>query len=142
MEKSVTIAAPPSKIFSVLADVNQAQAWMPAIQKIDRLSTGAFGVGTEWHEVRDIDGRKMESRIRVTQFDVPSSFRMEVLAKGISGHLAFTLTPKGDATEVLYQGEMKGHGIMSLFNGRINRMMNEGAGPLLDGLKRHVESRP
>jgi uncharacterized protein YndB with AHSA1/START domain len=142
VEKSVTIAAPPTKVFSVLSDVNQARQWMPEIQKIDNVSTGAFGVGSQWHEVRDVDGRMMDSTIRVTQFDAPTTLRMEVIAKGITGHLAFTLTPKGDATDVRYQGDMKGRGIMSLFNGRINRMMNEGAGPLLDGLKRHVEARP
>ncbi|HEY6238728.1 MAG TPA: SRPBCC family protein, partial [Thermoplasmata archaeon] len=121
---------------------NQARQWMPEIQKVDRVSTGTMGVGTEWHEVRDVDGRMMASKIRVTQFDAPTAFQMEVISKGITGSIGFTLTPQGDATVVRYQGEMKGHGLMSLFNGRINRMMNEGAGPLLDGLKRHVEARP
>jgi uncharacterized protein YndB with AHSA1/START domain len=142
VEQSVTIAAPPQKVFSTLSDVGQARQWMPAIQKIDNVSSGAFGVGTQWHETRDVDGRMMDSTIRVTQFEPPTTLRMEVISKGITGHLAFTLTPKGDTTDVRYQGEMKGHGIMSLFNGRINRMMNEGAAPLLDGLKRHVEARP
>ena len=142
VEQSVVINAPPEKVFAVLADPGQAQQWMPAIKKIEQMSPGPFGNGTNWKETREVSGRMMESTIRVTGFQPPSSLKMEVLGKGITGHLEFALGPQGAATNVRYQGEMRGHGFMALFNGRIQKMMAEGAPELVGSLKRYVESKP
>jgi carbon monoxide dehydrogenase subunit G len=142
VEQSVVINAPPEKIFSVLSDVGQAPQWMPAIKKIEQVSPGPFGVGTNWKESRMVGNRIMDSTIRVTGYQPPNNLKLDVEGKGITGRLEFTLAPQGASTNVRYQGEMKGHGFMSLFNGRINRMMVEGAPELVGDLKRYVESKP
>ncbi|MCI4351748.1 MAG: SRPBCC family protein [Thermoplasmata archaeon] len=141
VEQSVVINAPPEKIFSVLSDVGQAQQWMPAIKRIEQISPGPFGVGTNWKESRMVGNRMMDSTIKVAGYQPPTNLKLDVQGKGITGHLEFILTPQGTATTVLYQGEMKGHGFMALFNGRINKMMAEGAPELVGDLKRYVESK-
>lgn len=141
VEQSIVINAPPEKVFAVLADPGQAQQWMPEIKKIEQVSPGPFGTGTNWKETREVGGRLMESTIRVTDFQPPSSLKLDVLSKGITGHLEFALGPQGPATSVRYQGDMRGHGFMALFNGRIQRMMAEGAPEMVGSLKRYVESK-
>ena len=142
VERSVTIDAPPAKVFAVLSDIGHVREWRPGVRTIDRISSGPFGVGTQWHEVRDVAGRALEATIRVTEFAPPRRFSTQVIAKGITGRIAFTLTSRGDGTDVVYEGEMTAHGIMDLFNGRLQVWLSAGAGPLVAGLKRQAERPP
>lgn len=55
--------------------------------------------------------------------------------------MRFTLAPSGAGTRVHYEAQMKGHGLMSLMSGTINRMMAKLDADLLDRLDAHVNGR-
>ncbi len=136
-----TINASPERVFSVIADLDQARAWMPTIEKIDGVSSGPFGAGTSWRETRRAGKRMFESTIRITTFDPAKRLALMVTGKGMTGQMRFTLAPSGSATRVHYEAEMKGRGLMSLMTGTINRMMAETDRDLLDRLAAQVEHK-
>ena len=43
---SVDIAAPPARVFDVMADVERWSEWTPSVTRIRRLDKGPFGVGS------------------------------------------------------------------------------------------------
>ncbi len=135
------INASPQRVFAVLSDLNQASQWMPAIQKIDQVSAGSFGLGTTWRETRMAGKRTMESTIRVTSFDPPSALGLRVEGKAMTGQLRFALSPNGEGTMVHYEAEVRGKGLMRLMTGTINRMMAQSDADLIDRLKSRVERR-
>ena len=59
----------------------------------------------------------------------------------LAPEMQFTLAPAAAGTQVHYQAEMKGHGLMSLMTGTINRMMAKLDADLLDRLQAHLERR-
>lgn len=138
MELTRTIPASPERAFSVLADLNQARQWMPAIQSIEPLSQGAFGVGTSSKETRSAGKRILESTIRVVACDPASRIGLAVEARPMTGQMEFTLSPAGTGAQVRYRAEMKRRGFMRLMSGTINRMMEREDADLLERLERQV----
>ncbi len=136
-----TINASPQRVFSVLSDLGQARVWMPEIERIDNVSPGPFGAGTSWRETRHAGKREFVSTLRITAFEPPKVLAFVLEGKGMTGQMQFTLAPAAAGTQVHYQAEMKGHGLMSLMTGTINRMMAKLDADLLDRLQAHLERR-
>src|SRR5881397_3291913 len=128
--RTAMIAASPERVFSVLSDPAGAQRWMPAIQRIDSVSPGPFRLGTSWQETRKAGNRIMQSTIR-----------LHMDAKAMKGDLSFRLMPKSTGTEVTYEAQMRGKGLMRLMTGTINRMMAAEDNDILDRLRSQVETR-
>ncbi len=139
--RTATIQASPERVFSVLSDLGSAQQWMPAIQKIDSVTPGPFRLGTSWQETRQAGKRTLQSMVSVSSFEPLSRLGLEVTSKPMRGQLRFTLARKGGATEVTYEAQMWGNGLMRLMTGTINRMMAEQDNDILDRLRAHVEDR-
>src|SRR3989475_6182837 len=139
--RTAMISATPERVFSVLSDLAVAQRWMPAIQRIDGVSPGAFQLGTSWQETRKAGNRVMQSTLSVSTFERPSKLRLHVEVKTIKGDLRFRLVPESTRTEVTYEAQMWGKGLMRLMTGTMNRMMAEEDNDILDRLRTQVDSR-
>lgn len=139
--RTATIAASPDRVFSVLSDLAVAQRWMPANQRIDSVSSGPFRLGTSWQETRKAGKRVMQSTLRVSTFEPPSRLGLHVEAKAMKGDLSFRLAPKSAGTEVTYEAQMWGKGLMRLMTSTMNRMMAAEDNDILDRLRAQVEGR-
>src|SRR5256712_9277349 len=139
--RTATITASPDRVFSVLSDLAGAQRWMPAIQRIDSVTPGPFRLGTSWQETRKAGNRVMQSTVSVSTFQPPSKLGLHVEAKAMKGDLSFQLAPKSAGTEVTYEAQMLGKGLMRLMTGTINRMMASEDNDILDRLRTQVEGR-
>jgi uncharacterized protein YndB with AHSA1/START domain len=69
-EVSTTIKRPVEDVFAVLSDFSNGSKWAsgqaePAVKTSD----GPIGVGTTWHDVSKIVGRRFESDIEFTEFE-------------------------------------------------------------------------
>jgi uncharacterized protein YndB with AHSA1/START domain len=69
-EVSTTIRRPIEDVFAVLSDFSNGSKWSsgqaePAV----RTSDGPIGVGSTWHDVSKIIGRRFEADIEFTEFE-------------------------------------------------------------------------
>lgn len=133
-----TIEASPEQVFSILTAVGQAVEWMPAIQRIDDMSAGPFGVGTNWLETRAAGGRTIQSRIQVTRFAPGRVLEISAQGKSMSGQVRFTLIPTGGGTHVHYEADIEGRGLLKLMTKAMNREMEAADADLLDRLASQV----
>lgn len=105
IERAVTIKAPPEKIFALINDFHQWEAWSPW-EKIDpalkrTYSGAASGVGAvyEWDGNKDIGQGRME----IIESLPPSMAVLKLdFVKPFEAHnnVEFTLTPQADSTLV------------------------------------------
>lgn len=105
VERSASIKAPPEKIFPLINDFHQWQAWSPW-EKIDPAakaiySRAASGIGAvyEWSGNKDIGQGRME----IIESSPPSKVVLKIdFIKPCEGHntIEFTLTSQGDVTKV------------------------------------------
>ncbi len=105
IERSTTIKAPPDKVFALINDFHQWEAWSPW-EKIDpalkrTYSGAASGVGAvyEWAGNKDIGQGRME----ITESTASSKVALKLdFVTPFEAHnfVDFTLTPQGDSTKV------------------------------------------
>lgn len=137
--RTALIRASPDRVFSVLSDLDQSRQWMPAIERIDDVTPGPFRQGTSWKETRKAGKRTMQSMLSVASFDPPKRLGLHVEGSVMKGDMSFTLAPKEGATEVTYEAQMWGKGLMRFMGGTMNRMMAEEDNDILERLRAQVE---
>jgi uncharacterized protein YndB with AHSA1/START domain len=99
-EVSTTIKRPVEDVFAVLSDFSNGSKWSsgqaePAVKTSD----GPIGVGTTWHDVGKIIGRRFESDIEFTEFE-PDRKIVFTITKPFPMTATVTLEPVADGTRV------------------------------------------
>jgi uncharacterized protein YndB with AHSA1/START domain len=134
---SVTnIDAPPEKVFAVLCDVERWPEWTSTMTRIDRLESGAFGLGSS--------ARVRQPRLRpavwqVTKFENQRNFTWTTRTPGLhmtAGHL---IEPTGAGSRVVLSFELSGFIaplVSLLYGGLMQRYITTES----QGLKRRSES--
>jgi uncharacterized protein YndB with AHSA1/START domain len=125
----LVISASPERVFSTMTDLDGWSTWMKGLVRVEKLTDGPVGVGTEWRETRKMMGKEGSEVFDITAFDPPRSMSLHVDgAKGASkkGHYRFDYRfeeepngPQGTATRVVMHGEIDIPGFMAKVMGKL-----------------------
>ncbi len=105
IERSATIKAPPEKVFALINDFHQWEAWSPwekidpAIKRTYRGPGSGAGAVYEWAGNKDIGQGRME----IVESTAASKISLKLdFVTPFEAHnfVDFTLTPQGDSTKV------------------------------------------
>ena len=127
----VTIAAPPERVWAGLIDIDRMGEWMKGLVRIEKLTEGPFGKGTQFRQVRKMYGREASEVFEVTEFDPPRMFELYIDGKkGSSGcgeyRFRHILTPEGAGTRLTLSGEFGGQkGCMAFLSKLMLGMMKK-----------------
>lgn len=99
---SVTIQAPPEKVWPWVADLGKHAQWSPKPYRMEWIEGEPNAVGSRYRSVGAIPGDKNHTNEGRITHNQPFT-RFEFMAED-GGDVAnsFTLTPGGDATEVVF----------------------------------------
>ena len=68
---SITIKRPVEDVFAVMSDFSNGSKWASgSSEPAERTSDGPIGVGSTWHAVGKVVGRKIETDFEYTEFKV------------------------------------------------------------------------
>lgn len=144
----LVIAAPRERVFSTLTDIDGWPTWMKGLVRVEKLTDGPVGVGTEWRETRKMMGKEGSEVFDITGFDPPRSLSLHVDgAKGATkkGHYCFDYrfeeAPGG--TRVVMHGEIDIPGFMAKVMGKLFiGIFKKACDRDLVALKEHLENTP
>lgn len=99
-EVSTTIERPVEDVFAVLSDFSNGSKWSsgqaePAVKTSD----GPIGVGTTWHGVSKIIGRRFESDVEFTEFE-PDRKIVFTITKPFAMTATVTFEPVAGGTRI------------------------------------------
>jgi uncharacterized membrane protein len=134
--KTVTIDAPPAKVFEVLCDVERWPQWTPTMTSVRRLDKGAFAIGST---VRVQQPKLRPAVWQVTELEAGRHFTWTTRSPGLRMAAGHFVEPQGTGSRVALSFEMSG-----LFAPLVSRLY----GKLIDGyvttesqrLKQHCEA--
>jgi uncharacterized protein YndB with AHSA1/START domain len=129
-----TIAASPSAVFSVLADLDQAKEWMPAVQEIRRLSDGKLEKGTRWIETRATKRGPFVATVEVTEYEPDRALALRAENKRARIEFRFELAPEGEGTKVRTESKGRLKGLLRPLSGRLAKDMQASDGDILERL--------
>ncbi len=106
VQRSTSIKAPPEKIFQLINDFHQWDAWTPynkdpAMKKMFSGSASGKGAAYAWDGNREVG----QGSIEITESSPPSQIDLHLhMIKPFEGHnhVTFTLEPHGDSTTVTW----------------------------------------
>jgi uncharacterized membrane protein len=133
---TVTIDAPPEKVFAVLCDVERWPEWTATMSSVQRLESGPFGVGSR---ARVLQPRLRAAVWQVTGYENQRNFTWSTRSPGLrmtAGHL---IAPQDQGCSVTLSFELSGliaPLAARLYGSLIERYMTTEA----QGLKRRSES--
>jgi uncharacterized protein YndB with AHSA1/START domain len=107
VERSVTIQAPPKRVYPLVSDIRAQNSWSPWDKKDPALKRSYSGAKTGVGSVYEWDGNKEvgQGRLEITQAVAPSMVVMSLdFVRPMAGHsvAAFALEPKEGGTEVTW----------------------------------------
>ena len=100
MQFSRKIAADTHTAWSVITDLDGAEARITAIKKMEILTAGEFGVGTRFRETRVMMGREAIEEMEVVEFDPPRSYVVAAHSCGSEYRTTMYVKPDGDGAVV------------------------------------------
>ncbi|MEO0827006.1 MAG: SRPBCC family protein [Cyanobacteria bacterium J06642_9] len=72
------IEAPPAQVVAAMVDFDSWHRWMDGLVKIEKLTDGPYGVGTQWRETRKMFGKEASEVFEVTGFEPPHTVNLRV----------------------------------------------------------------
>jgi uncharacterized protein YndB with AHSA1/START domain len=124
VEISRHVAAPVQRVWDVATDLAASPEVVRAIDAVEVLTPGPFGVGTRWRETRTMMGRSATEEMTVTAVEPQRSYRVEAASRGAHYVSTFAFTPSADG----------GTDVTTTFGGRptstVARVLGAVAAPL------------
>ncbi|MCG7755070.1 MAG: SRPBCC family protein [Nitrosomonas sp.] len=117
--------------------------WSPEVKELEQITPGPVQLGTEGRQVRVDQGRRSESRFKISTFEpgqritlvgVSDPFRCTYELQEISPAQSTQLTFSFELLEIL--------AIMRPFEGLVRVAIKDGAGRTVQNIKRLVEAKP
>jgi uncharacterized membrane protein len=134
--KTVSIDAPPDKVFAVLQDVERWPEWTATMVSVKRRESGPFVLGST-AEVRQPKLRP--SVWQVTEIAEGRNFTWTTRSPGVRMKAGHRVEPDGSGSRVILSFEMSG--VMApLVSGLYGRLIDEYVSTEAQGLKKRCET--
>ncbi|MDV8008861.1 MULTISPECIES: SRPBCC family protein [unclassified Rhodococcus (in: high G+C Gram-positive bacteria)] len=103
VEQSVEIALPPKDVWEYIAVAENWPKWENSMVECTQITEGPMGVGSRWHGVSRILGKRLEWTSEFTEYDPPRSSKSTSVESPVSFSQTMTCEEVGDGTRVTYR---------------------------------------
>ena len=118
---SSVVALPPEKAYETMQDPLVLARCMPGCESLEKIGENEYKMKMKM-ALASLSGA-FEGKVKITDQSPPSSFRLLVEGNGkigfMKGEGLLKLTPQGDATEVIYEGDVQVGGTMAAVGQRL-----------------------
>jgi hypothetical protein len=123
-QHTVSINRAIEVVFAHIADGTNNAVWRTSVVEVS-LHSGTRGEGTVWRQVvRGPAGKSADADYRVTRYDPPVAYGIEIIAGPVRGTALYTLSPGDDGeTSVTLTTVLKPRGAMRLLTGFVLRQL-------------------
>lgn len=138
-EHSLTIARPVAEVFAYLADVRNLPQWQADV--VETRPDGEPSLGATFVEVRSFLGKRVESVMRIVEYEPDRVFSVEVAKGPIPFRVRHLLEPAGEGTRIRIEAAGDPGGVLRLAESLVVRRAEKTARKDFAELKRVLESQ-
>ena len=140
----VIIECPPNELFQYTGEklFENYPKWSPEVKELEQITPGAINLGTEGRQVRIDQGRRTESRFKVSAFDPNARLTLVGLSDPFRCTYEFQSIGDKNFTKLTFSFELlEILAIMRPFEGLVRVAIKEGAERTVQNIKRLVEEK-
>ncbi|MFC1759235.1 SRPBCC family protein [Planctomycetota bacterium] len=100
IEVVIDIDAPVEKVFAVFTDFAKVDQRVDGIKKLELLTSGPIGEGTQFRETRVMMGKEATEEMEITDFQPNESYRVEAESCGVHYTTDYQFLPNEESTNV------------------------------------------
>lgn len=138
---TVTIDAAPEQVFAVINDTSRTPEWQARCTRIDKLTDGPVGVGTELRYHFKDGPRTGQMEGRVTAAEPGRHFAMSYADKAMAVDVDFLGEPTGSSTRLTHSIHITPSGFAKVFTPFITRTLPKQTVSSMTQLKALVEAQ-
>src|SRR5256885_9681651 len=143
LTEAVEIAAPPDRVWSVVADdVMNATKWTVYLEKVEKLDDGPPGKGTRYrYHLSLAGGHKAQLEVEQDVYDKSKRCAGRFTKGPLKGKWSYAYTAKKDGTtRLVYEMEFEMTGLMRFAGGLLGPQYAAGIKENMQALKKYIES--
>ena len=143
VNESAVVERPIEAVFAFAANPRNDPLWSPAVVEARQTSMGSLGIGTTFHQVLRLLGRRLEVTFEVTGFDqnrMVEIGRFSGRLRSAVGRRTFEPVPGG--TRVTFGGEGASGLFLNLLEPLVAGAARRQARTSLESLKQTLEAQP
>ena len=135
----IFIRRPPEQVFDFVADERNEPEYNPRLARVEQLSDGPIGVGTQFHA--DVATRRGLAPVTIewTRFERPSRLDSATRMQSMEILGGLTFDPVDGGTRMRWSWEIKPHGGLRLLGPLISRIGRRQEDRIWSALKRRLE---
>lgn len=106
IQVSRDIKAPAEQVWAVITDLQGSPDVVDAIERVEVLTPGPFGVGTTWRETRTMFGKSATEEMAVSSVDPGRGYTVVADSSGVHYESSFRIdpTPSGSHLTMSFGG--------------------------------------
>ncbi|MFN0207588.1 MAG: SRPBCC family protein [Planctomycetota bacterium] len=142
----LVINAPPAKVAAVFSDMNQWQHFMKGLVRVEKLTDGPFGKGTQFRETRKMFGKEASEFFEVKLYEPPKRIHLYVDgSKGQTGKGEFFFNydfiAEAGGTRLIANSEIKMPGFFAKLLGKLMiKVFKKACDRDLISMKQYIET--
>ena len=111
---TIHIDKAPAAVFEFMMDFSKSSRWRNLVRRIDVVTPGPLGVGSELLITMDLLGQVKQLSSEVWAYDPPRRYGVRNTANNVTGIFEYQLEPQNGGTLVRFQCDLRPHGRMWL----------------------------
>lgn len=136
----VTIPQPKDEVFAFAVNMDNFTEVMPNVVKVEKVTEGPVGVGTQYKETREIRGREASSTIEVVDYVSNEKYSVESALEGLRTVYHYRFSESNGETKIRFECEIHAFTFkMKLVKPLFKRIMKKEDGDHLQNMKKAIE---
>lgn len=109
----IDVDASPETVWAQISDLEGAPERITGIDKIEILTDGPIGVGTEWRETRTMMGKAQTERMKIEAWEPGSHYTVYSDSCGCDFHWTMRVVPRGEHATLRTEMHTKARTLMA-----------------------------
>lgn len=128
----------PETIFHFSLNPANAPKIIASVTKLEQITPGAVGVGTQFRETRQMNGKEAVAEMTLTAYTPPHSYTMSAEMKGITVAYRYQFLPENGGTRVTLDCQVTATGLRKLLTPVVATILKKEDGSHLQNLKQAI----
>jgi carbon monoxide dehydrogenase subunit G len=141
VEHTIVVERSPADVFAYLTNPENLPEWQAGVIEGRKDSPGPTAQGTSLTEVRTFLGRRMESKLEVTEYEQDRLFTIKVVSGPVPFQVRHRLEPADGGTRIHVSGEGEPGGFFKLAEPLVIRQVKRQVETNFATLKDLLEAR-